>query len=109
MTAAEQIVSYLQEHGKATRPELERVFGLYEKTVDSAIRKLERLGFIERTGKTPRVPRRKCAVVFSLTGEPIDAAKVGRTLVRHGKAEAAREHSFDALNNAMRGFFGGAA
>jgi len=58
MTVANQIVEYLEAHGKTTRPELERVFGLCEKTVDSAIRKLEMLGCIKRAGRTRPVENR---------------------------------------------------
>jgi len=107
MTAAEQILAYMQQHGKATRPELERVFGLYEKTVDSAIRKLERLGCIKRAGHTPRVPRRKPAVIFALTGEWVDPEEIGDCRGRHCKTvdEPVHQHSFDALNSVMGGFF----
>ncbi|WP_321905156.1 MarR family transcriptional regulator [Paraburkholderia tropica] len=108
MTAAEQILAYIQGHGHATRPELERVFGLYEKTVDSAIRKLERLGCIERTGHTKRIPRRKPAVIFSATGYPVDPLQVADCRGRHSKtiSEPVNKPSFDALSDAMRGFFG---
>ena len=104
-TAAEQILAYIQGHGMATRPELERVFGLYEKTVDSAIRKLEGLGCIERTGQTVKAPRRKPSIVFAPTGNPVDPAKIGRGHSRHRQSDEVT-HTFDALNNAMRGFFG---
>ncbi|MDE1139946.1 MAG: hypothetical protein PW999_09885 [Paraburkholderia tropica] len=111
MTAAEQILAYIESHGRATRPELERVFGLYEKTVDSAIRKLERLGCIERTGHTKRVPRRKPAVIFAATGYPVDPLQVADCRGRHCKksGEPINKHSFDAIGDAMRGFFGGDA
>lgn len=107
-TAAERILAYIQGHGMATRPELERVFGLYEKTVDSAIRKLERLGCIERAGFTAKVHRRKPSVIFAPTNYPVDPAQVGDGRGRHCKtfAEPEQKHTFDALNNAMRGFFG---
>lgn len=108
MTAAEQILAYIQGHGMATRPELERVFGLYEKTVDSAIRKLERLGCIERAGLTPKTYHRKRSVIFAPTNNAVDPVKVGDCRGRHCKtfAEPEQTHTFDALNNAMRGFFG---
>ena len=113
MTAAEQILAYMQKHGKATRPELERVFGLYEKTVDSAIRKLERLGCIKRAGKTPRVPRRKPAVIFALTGEWVNPAEIGDCRGRPRNAERPVEAipetkpilDFDEINRAMNSFF----
>lgn len=77
MTAADQIFAYIQSHGKATRPELERVFGLYEKTVDSAIRKLERLGYIKRAGRTPKVHHQRRAVIFAITNTVVDERLIG--------------------------------
>lgn len=112
-TAAEQILAYMQKHGKATRPELERVFGLYEKTVDSAIRKLERLGCIKRAGHTRRVPRGKAAVIFAPTGEYIHPKAIGDCRGRPRNTEQLGESisetkpmlDFDEINRAMRGFF----
>lgn len=107
MTAADQIFSYIQSHGKATRPELERAFGLYEKTVDSAIRKLERLGCIKRAGKAPKVGKQRRAVIFAIADARIDLSLIGDCRGRpRVKSETKQAHSFDALNQAMGAFFG---
>ena len=106
MTAADQIFSYIQSHGKATRPELERAFGLYEKTVDSAIRKLERLGCIKRIGKTPKVARQRRAIIFAIANLAVDGRLIGDCRGRPRiEAEAKPTHSFDALSQAMNALF----
>ena len=106
MTAADQIFAYIQSHGKATRPELERAFGLYEKTVDSAIRKLERLGCIKRAGKTPRLARQRRAVIFAIANDQIDSRLIGDCRGRPRiETEAKPAHSFDALSQAMNALF----
>jgi hypothetical protein len=109
LTTAEQILAYIEKHGKATRPELERVFGLYEKTVDSAIRKLVRLGFIKRAGKTPKIPRQKRSVIFALTGLEIDLSLVGdcrgRPRISAESKPVESALNFGELTQAMNAFF----
>ena len=112
MTAAEQILAYIQGHGMATRPELERVFGLYEKTVDSAIRKLERLGCIERAGKTAKQWRKHSAVVFVLSDFSPDLKQVRDCRGRPRKTEVIETisdpkpaHDFEELSRAMNSLF----
>jgi hypothetical protein len=107
MTAADRIYAYIKECRRTTRPELERQLSLSEKTVDSAVRKLERLGCIKRDGKAPAVQRQKRAVIFALADATVDADKVGdrRGRPRDG-APRPQPLSFVALNQVMGAFFG---
>lgn len=110
MTASDQIFAHIKRHGRATRPELERVYGLCEKTVDSAIRKLERLGYIKRAGIKEREWRKRPTVVFVLADVSADLKLVGDCRGRPRlTVKPALHHSNDALESAMAAFFGRAA
>lgn len=108
MTAADMIYAHIAQNGKATRPEMEALFHLTEKTVDTAIRKLERLGYIKRNGMTPHEWRKRPAVVFMLTDVKPDVDLIGDCRGRPAKeSDSARpDHSFDALSEVMNCFFG---
>ena len=54
MSAAALICEWLAAHREATRPELQRQLGLHEKAVETAIRKLLRVGCVVDTHKTCR-------------------------------------------------------
>lgn len=104
MSAAFEIFQYISKRGSATRPELRHALGHYEKTVDSAIRKLERLGYIERSGLTAKIGRRKSAVIFTLADICFDMSKISDRRGRPSKRLLQRhkpEHTFDALNAVM--------
>jgi hypothetical protein len=108
MTVADMIYAHIKENGSATRPQMELLFQSTEKTVDSAIRKLERLGYIRRDGTTPHEWRKRPAVVFVLTDVEPDARLIadcrGRPAKESGSVKPS--HSFDALSAAMNCFFG---
>lgn len=107
MTAADMIYAHLVQNGKATRPEMEALFHLTEKTVGTAIRKLERLGYIHRAGMTPKEHHKKRAVIFKLTDTKHDLRLVGDCRGRPHLTEATttQTHSFDALTLVMSNFF----
>jgi hypothetical protein len=108
MTAADMIYAHIAKNGTATRPEMEALFQITEKTVDSAIRKLERLGYICRAGFAPRQGKNRQAVIFILTDAQPDARLIadcrGRPAKESGSVKPS--HSFDALGAAMNSFFG---
>lgn len=107
MTAANRIFAYIKQNGRATRPEMEIALDLCERTVDSGIRKLERLGYIKRDGMTQKEFRKTPAIIFTLASTNVDLRLVrdcrGRPrLNEHAPVE---KHSFDALTAAMSNFF----
>jgi len=108
LSAADQIYAHIMQHGRTTRPELERIYDLCEKTVDAAIRKLERLGYIRRAGMAPRQGKNRQAVIFALTDAQADPRLIadcrGRPAKQSGTVKPS--HSFDALGAAMNSFFG---
>lgn len=110
MTAADRIFEYIKSNGKATRPEMEIALGLCERTVDTGIRKLERLGYIKRDGMTEKEWRKNRCVIFALSNVSPNLKLVGdcRGRPRLTEQETA-DPSAEALTNAMAAFFGRAA
>jgi predicted transcriptional regulator len=109
MTAADLIYAHITEHGSATRPELEKKFDLCEKTVDTAIRKLEGLGCIKRSGMTQREWHKRPAVVFVVGDAEVAPELISDTRGRPRIQAVKTTISFDALTNAMNSFFGAPA
>jgi hypothetical protein len=109
-TTADKIFAHIKQHGKATRPDIERIYDLCEKTVDTAIRKLERLGYIKRAGTTPKEWHKRPAVIFVLSDAQADLKLVSDCRGRPRLTEAAprRTYSFDALTAAMASPFAAA-
>jgi hypothetical protein len=107
MTAADRIFAYIKQHGRATRPEMEAALDLCERTIDSGIRKLERLGYIERSGVTPKEFRKTPAIIFALAGTSVDLRLIRdcRGRPRLTEPVVTHKHSFDALTSAMSNFF----
>lgn len=108
MTAADLIYTHILHRGQATRPEMEALFHLTEKTVDSAIRKLERLGYIHRAGMKVGEGKVRPSVIFALTEADHDLRLVGDCRGRPPKRSnhsAVSTASFDALSEAMNCFF----
>lgn len=108
MTVADMIYAHIAKNGTATRPEMEALFQITEKTVDSAIRKLERLGYIARSGLAPRQGKNRPAVIFVLSGADADPRLIADCRSRPAKESGSVKpsHSFDALSAAMNQFFG---
>lgn len=109
MTAADLIYTHILHRGQATRPEMEALFHLTEKTVDSAIRKLERLGYIKRNGMQYGEGKVRPSVIFALTEANHDLRLIGDCRGRPAKESnrsARSVHSFDALTEAMNCLFG---
>lgn len=107
MSAADRIFDYIKQHGRATRPEMEIALDLCERTVDSGIRKLERLGYIKRDGMTKKEWRKTPAIIFTLARINVDLSLIRdcRGRPRLTEAPITQTHSFDALTAAMSNFF----
>lgn len=72
MSAASMICEWLTEHGEATRPEMQRQLGLHEKAVETAIRKLIRIGCISDTGRRRHEGGPNSANIFALGSKTFD-------------------------------------
>jgi DNA-binding Lrp family transcriptional regulator len=107
MTASDRIFAYIKAHGRATRPEMEKTLDLCERTVDSGIRKLERLGYIKRDGMTTKEWRKSQAIVFVLSGVAPDLKLVGDCRGRPRiDSKPVINQTPDALGCAMAAFYG---
>ncbi|WP_027798274.1 hypothetical protein [Paraburkholderia dilworthii] len=110
MTASDQIFAFIKKNGSGTRPEMEKALGLCERTVDSGIRKLERLGYIKRAGMTAKEWRKSPAIIFVLADVAPDLKLVGDCRGRPRlAAHVAADQPNDSLIDAMAAFFGRAA
>jgi hypothetical protein len=110
MTASDRIFAFIKQHGSGTRPQMEMALGLCERTVDSGIRKLERLGYIKRAGTTAKEWRKSPAIVFVLSEAAPDLRLIGDCRGRPRLSHVSTiNHRDDSLVDAMAAFFGRAA
>jgi hypothetical protein len=109
MSVASQIMAYFDQHGKATRPQLQRELDLHEKAVESAMRKLVSKRFVRETGERVKLPGHRMALVYEKGEESFS-----QTLFSHGPTPVGRPKrsvspesaaSFDALSLAMNALF----
>ncbi|KVN08210.1 hypothetical protein WT09_30775 [Burkholderia stagnalis] len=66
MSAASMICERLTDHGETTRPQLQRQLGLHEKAVETAIRKLIRMGCVVDTRRTCREGGPRLSPIYAL-------------------------------------------
>lgn len=115
MSAASEICAYLASHPEATRPELSRKLDIHEKAIETAIRKLVRMGCVIDTKQT-RIEGSKRAsniyargkVVFDQEAFTNFDGQRGRPRKDEIRSRSApvKKFEFDGLLAAMSGIFG---
>ena len=107
MSIASRICEYLQHHGKATRPQLSHDLEINEKSVETAIRKLLRGGFLCDTGALLPNPHGRKSPVYALGDRQFTQAAftTGPVPVGRPRKEVCEEYSFRELGSAMNALF----
>lgn len=101
--AAALVCNYLTEHKEATRPELKRALGIHQKSIESAIRKLIRMGFVADSGRKKFETSPRAAIVYVLGEREFDQKEFSKW-VRGSKPKSNAPKvipNFDALQSAM--------
>lgn len=110
MSVASQIMAYIEQHGKATRPELQRELDLHKKAVGSAMLKLAEKGFVVETGETERLPRKRASFFFTVGPNKFTQEAFTRGDKKIGRparsVDPENAESSDALTLAMNALFG---
>lgn len=103
MRAAALVCAYLVEHKEATRPELRRALGIHEKSIESAIRKLIRLGFVADSGRKKHETSPRPAIVYVPGEKQFDQKEFSKWVrgTKENKPLQFEAPAFDALQSAM--------
>lgn len=100
-TVAERIVSYLRENPPATRPQIRRALNAEDEALQTAFRKLEGLGYVERVGKLYTEGGGMPQILFAVANVEIDAGKIGDGRGRPKRGHVENPRAFAGFNAAM--------